>query len=390
MDPFSDSLIRNLRDAAGLEPKWEAGVNPLVLIGLTEAWLDLGLSEEQMYKLMRAYIKNLTGQVHPDRKPSNVSKERQQQIQTAFNELDNFENFRRALREFRNAKAEERTELSVVRAQLRSLKLQLSQLESQQSDIAASRAELKCEVDNYERRKSEEPLVVPGLRADLNKARDENVSLSAALKNQKRIATDWRDKFERIMSSFTRLGLENPPNPSATFAYKARWVAVVYLCYSRNPLYTEPFKDEKTLSTFKKQIEFSGLSEKDIQLIKHEWKVAQDKLGTPSPTEVRKLPLALAVFKLSYGIPYLMYGDQYSVGVGRVVGSISQVGGMEVSRTQLVYKIAWEDVIELLTPYLTPGAALVSMGTNMKYRASWSLKCPAFSFTTKRIVLAVG
>jgi uncharacterized protein YoxC len=119
MNLFARSLERDILTPLG--KAWGSGLNPLVLIGLTEAILDLGLSEQQLHAAVRSYSRQLSAQVHPDR-AHGFTKQRQQEIIGAFNAIDNFELFCICLIDFKNAQAEERHEIGVLREAVKQLR----------------------------------------------------------------------------------------------------------------------------------------------------------------------------------------------------------------------------------------------------------------------------
>lgn len=162
MDFFSQSLKAQLKETLGQSKPW-GDVNPLVVIGLTEAILDLNLTEDQMYAAIRSYVRQLAAQIHPDRRPGNVSAERQEQILGAFNWLDDQENFSLALADFKTLKAEDRREIRVVRGENVALRLRIDTYEAQFGQLTADRDALKREKSEYERKKIDEPLLVPRL-----------------------------------------------------------------------------------------------------------------------------------------------------------------------------------------------------------------------------------
>lgn len=170
MGSFTQDLKAQLEEAAGQAPPW-GDVNPLVVIGLTEAVLDLGLTEDQIHAVIRSYGKQLAAQVHPDRKPVNVSAERQRQIIGAFDLLDSRENFTRALAHFKTLRAEDRREVKILNQTVNTLRCQIDGYVSQYKQFAASREALSWERQEYEELKREEPLVVPRLRAEIKQIR---------------------------------------------------------------------------------------------------------------------------------------------------------------------------------------------------------------------------
>lgn len=189
MDLFAQNLRSQMQKAFGQKLPW-GDVNPLVVIGLTEAILDLELTEGQMYAIIRSYGRQLAAQIHPDRKPTNVSLERQGQILNAFNFLDNNENFVKALSDFRNFKADDRREVkiltktvSALRRQIEGFESQIWQIREERENLEKERLELKKEWLRYERHKKKEPLFVPKLLAKVRQLKEDNDILEARVRN---------------------------------------------------------------------------------------------------------------------------------------------------------------------------------------------------------------
>ncbi len=137
MDDFTKGLRDQLEKTIGGGVKtapW-GEVNPLITIGLTEAILDLGLTEDQIYAVIRSYGRQLAAQVHPDRNAFNISAERQRQIIGAFVFLDDRQKFSLALADFRTIKADDRRESKILRMTVRALRDQITVLELQSHDF---------------------------------------------------------------------------------------------------------------------------------------------------------------------------------------------------------------------------------------------------------------
>ncbi len=173
-DQFVGDLQKQLKkttsEATETSPWGE--VNPLVIIGLTEAILDLGLTEEQMYAVIRSYGRQLVGQVHPDRNPANFSADRQRQIIEAFVFLDDPGKFSLALADFKNIRAEERRESKILRGTVSALRRQISSFELQARTFLERRQRLEEDRAEYERLVREEPLVVPKLEEQIEKLKE--------------------------------------------------------------------------------------------------------------------------------------------------------------------------------------------------------------------------
>lgn len=133
MNAFANSLQRVV---TGTLPKpWGDGFNPLIIIGLTEAVLDLGLTEEQLHLSIRSYARQLSSQVHPDR-VSSISPERQRQIISAFNAIDTLEDFKVCLADFKNLRAEDRREIRILKQQIQSHNHLINALEDARASLS--------------------------------------------------------------------------------------------------------------------------------------------------------------------------------------------------------------------------------------------------------------
>lgn len=140
MNHFAISLQRDILQP--LSKPWGAGVNPLVLIGLTEAILDLGLSEQELHATVRSYARQLSAQVHPDRGLAH-SESQQKEIIGAFNAIEEFENFRACLTEFKNTRAEDRHEIGLLRAQLQRMRERFAGIEDEQRALAEQKKSIQ-------------------------------------------------------------------------------------------------------------------------------------------------------------------------------------------------------------------------------------------------------
>lgn len=187
MDMFVQSLKSHVEKASGQISPW-GHVNPLVIIGLTESILDLGLTEEQIYQVIRSFARQLAAQVHPDRRPENVSPERQKEILGAFNFLDDRENFANALANFRTIRSDERREIKILSQAVNSLKRQLDEYSSRYKQFALSKKDLDAQRQKYAMLKREEPLVVPIIEAKAEQ-------IEKKLRSEIEV---WKERYERL------------------------------------------------------------------------------------------------------------------------------------------------------------------------------------------------
>lgn len=388
MATFLANLRKKLEEASGQTPPW-GDVNPLVVIGLTEAILDLGLNEDQIYSAIRSYGRQLAAQVHPDKQPVNVSPERQRQILGAFDILDNRENFTRALTHFRTLKAEDRRETRILQQSLSSLRHQISGFESQFEQLTIGKRKLQEDRQGFEQQKRDEPLVVPDLEAKIGSLQGLLGGTETMLKSSRESAASWKRRFEGAAEYFAYLGEPNSKHPSGIHAFDARWVAVASLWPfdegDPSPLdengKVRPDFLEAALTVVKKKAA--------LRLILKAWENAVAAVGTPDKLDTKRLPLGLSILTLDKGRPTLALGHRWAGDGGRVIGCLPP-DKIPVVRSRMTHQTAQEIVFETFHPFVIPDGLLVSVRGDDRRKAAWSITCPAIRFTTKRLILAVG
>lgn len=387
MDAFTQSLRAQLEKATGQAPPW-GDVNPLVVIGLTEAILDLGLTEDQIYSVIRSYRRQLAAQVHPDRNPANFSPKRQKQILGAFDLLDDRQNFSRALAHFKTLRSEDRRETKILGQALTALRQQLSGFESQFDALKTEKEQLSTERQEYERLKLEEPLVVPNLQ-ELNKNQGQRIGeLERVLRDARSSTSTWKTKFGHGAGFISALGTL-PEKSSSIFVFDAQWVVVVSLWHPESSPPTPFDESNKVTAEFAEAILAANMKKKQLKLVLQKWEEAVKKFGDPDKLERKILPLSISIIKLDAGKPTLIFGNRIAAQGGRIIGSLPP-DKLPMHRSRLINTVAQDDVFATLSPFLVPGGLLVSVTQETIRRASWSLICPAFKFTTKRFILAVG
>ena len=118
MNVFVQALKETI--SGGSKP-WGSGPNPLIIIGFTEAILDLGLTDEALHVCVNSYARQLSAQVHPDR-PTTAGPDRQREIIEAFDRLHDLSIFQACLADFRISRAEDRREIGLLRAEMKSIR----------------------------------------------------------------------------------------------------------------------------------------------------------------------------------------------------------------------------------------------------------------------------
>lgn len=151
---LESSLRDQLRNAFG-QQQWEE--NPLVTIGLSHAILSLKVTDKQLFRIVRSYLRQLAAAVHPDNAdPSRATQPPENhKIMVAFELLDNESNFLTALDEFRNLKAEEQHEITILRAALRAKEEQLDSANEDIRELGKDRRQLKQDIGEFNRQKVE-------------------------------------------------------------------------------------------------------------------------------------------------------------------------------------------------------------------------------------------
>jgi chromosome segregation ATPase len=151
---LESSLRDQLRKAFG-QQQWEE--NPLVAIGLSHAILSLKVTDEQLFRIVRSYVRQLAAAVHPDSADPlrDTQPPENRKIMVAFELLDNESNFQTALDEFRNLKAEDRHEITILRAALRAKEEQLDRANEDIRELGKARRQLKQDIGEFNRQKVE-------------------------------------------------------------------------------------------------------------------------------------------------------------------------------------------------------------------------------------------
>lgn len=387
--PFIKQLRDQVSKATGQAPPW-GDVNPLVVIGLTETILDLGLNESQMYPVVRGFLRQLAAQVHPDRNPVNVSAARQRQILAALNYLDDHQNFSRALDHFRSLKAEDRREIRILSQSLVSLRRQVTDFESRWDELQTGRKRLEADQRAFDQQKKEEPLLVPDLDAKIKELRGQLGVMEIMLRSSREASANWKRRFEHIAEYLAYMGKTNNSKYSfGVHVLDAKWVAVASL-WPLNVPNPSPLEEDGTprpdfISQALSIVQKKGAVSRILKL----WKRAVATVGTSGKMETRRMPLGLSILRLDNGKPTLALGHIWTERGGRVIGCLPP-DKIPVARPQMVYQTAQSVVFETLHPFIVTGGLLVSVSGNDRLRASWSTTCPAIRFRTKRLILAVG
>ncbi len=389
MDNFTRELKASIGKALGQTLPW-GDVNPLVVIGLTEAVLDLGLTEDQIYAVIKSYGRQLAAQVHPDRKPENVSPERQRQILGAFGILDSRDDFIKALAHFKTLRAEDRRETKILSQAIRAERKRVAGFESQAQAIKDAEQALNRERSEFLEMKEKEPALIPDLQLAITAQAKQIKDLNNSVKKGVESGNEWKKKFDSLAIYIANLGNSETNNELGMYAFSAKWVATVSLTWQIGHPQLSPIDPSgATRVDFAQAASNAGIKRKEIDQIIDGWNKAVRRYETEDKLNTYQLPLGISLVKLNSGKSDLIFGVEKAV-VGRIMGSIPETSDFQFSRAQLRTSINIWSVMEKFCPFLVPGGVLVSIFMDRYRRASWSLQCPAFRFSTKKIILAAG
>ncbi|GEM_PF-3102218 len=386
MDAFTSQLRAQLEKISGEAPPW-GDVNPLVVIGLSEAILELNLTEDQLYRVIKDYGRRLAATVHPDSQQTNISGEKQIKILEAFDLLDDPTNFSKALAHFKTIRAEDRRESKILSQALSSLRKQLSGLESQAESLWLDKKKFAEERGEYDRLKKEDPVLAPGLEVKVANLHEALKKSQSQIKSEKNHRSEWKRKFEYAAAFIAGLG---DPAPRGIIALDAKWVMVASLWHKD----FERASPIKRLGIIRKDLisesEAVGIHKDRLEDGVKAWKVAKEQFGKPFAFETRKLPMGFSILKLEGGKETLVSGDRYFGNGRRIIGSIFP-DKTTITRSQFRHRIPREIVIEIMSPLLAPGNLLVPVQTSQtRQTVPWSYFCPSFKFNTTALILAVG
>lgn len=388
MSDFVNSLQHELLKVTGQDSAW-GEINPIVIIGLTESVLDLGVSEDGLYKAIRAYSRQIAAFVSPDR-TKNVTKERLDQVMFAFNYLDDRANYDKALSDFRTLKAEDRREIRILRETVKSLRHQIHDLESRSEAVIQERKNLESKAQEFNRQKIAEALYLPSVREDNKLLTDKCRILTRGIDESNKIARELKNKVSdpyNYISSFGKIDFAH------TFIFEAKWVVIMTIeSLDDYSLYNSPLNDTSNFSPeFMRHALILGIKKNELEQIKNLWLSSVSMYGRPDNFESKMTFPAITLLKLNAGKPVVAQGFSGRFKRGeRFIGSISS-DQMEISRSKFLGNLHRDTVTSKLTTSVSTGSMLVSVAVNNgKKGARWNLNCPSFRFKTTRLVLGVG
>jgi hypothetical protein len=169
-----ETALRKYLDRAYGDVTWDE--NPLVTIGLSHSILSLKVTEEQLFSIVRGYVRRLAQAIHPDTKAIGGIIETEDMIQErnkimqAFELLDDEKVFIKALQEFRTIKGGELREITSLRGSLRVVRSRMGSVENENRELILSKLKLEQDQGAFNLRKLREKDLVPGLQIKLDSA----------------------------------------------------------------------------------------------------------------------------------------------------------------------------------------------------------------------------
>ena len=169
-----ETALRKHLDRAYGDVTWDE--NPLVTIGLSHSILSLKVTEEQLFSIVRGYVRRLAQAIHPDTKAIGGIIETEEMIQErnkimqAFELLDDEKVFIKALQEFRTIKGGELREIMSLRGSLRVVRSRMGSVENENRELILSKLKLEQDQGAFNLRKLREKDLVPGLQVELDSA----------------------------------------------------------------------------------------------------------------------------------------------------------------------------------------------------------------------------
>jgi len=391
---FARSLLTTVAKATDQGPPW-GDVNPLVVIGLTEAILDLNLGEEKIHKVVKSFVRQLAAQVHPDRNPADENYDRQQQIMKALDYLGNDENFSLALDHFRNLKAEDRREMGVLRQRLTMLQRSTGDLEERLAFLNQGKNLLEEERATFERQRIQDPVQAPLLRKNLEDIKKVLASTERRMHSTEAHVTEWRSRFWNLSAYIGHMAKQSPVYSGGVFALDARWVAVASFWDVPNDRDPSPLDENGSVRPESyKDILHIVKKKASADSIIERWKQAVATLVTEEDPGPKAMPLGLSILSLRNGMAGLAIGHRHAMPPnGRVVGSLPP-DAIPITRALLFHQPPQMKVFETLHPFVVPGGLLVFVQNLARDRA-YSMaflgaNYPLMRFSAKRVVLAVG
>jgi hypothetical protein len=108
--------------------------NPLLVLGFSPELLELGLSDEELFDILRKYARSVLMQFHEDRAGKNpATVERQRMYAEVFEQVGDFKIFQLALQELKEKRSEENSDhntmLQALRSQVESSRVDAEKLE---------------------------------------------------------------------------------------------------------------------------------------------------------------------------------------------------------------------------------------------------------------------
>ncbi len=384
---IEQQLRMQLSKAFGSTP-WDE--NPLVTIGLSHAILGLKVTDQQLYRIVRSYIRQLVAAVHPDVNVvrTEVQTDDAKKILVAFDLLDREETFLKALEEFRILKSDERSEIGVLRAGARSLKSRLAGIENQIDAVVRGQKALVIEKGIFAREKREHAVIAQEREREREVLLRRVSHLKTQIENKLNESRPWKLKFEQLATYTANLGKEKG---DGIFAFEARWIVVAYL---RRGVISRSLTAVDRFGTARR--EFSQAARDfplELPKLLNLWQKVEKRFGRPDAGEITKgsrhWSLGISLIHLRAGEQEVVYGDRTGSS-GRVIGSIPPAVLGCVKRSHLKSILDQDHAWGVMSPFLVRGGLLLSISVDPTKRYVWSRTCPEFRINTKRFILALG
>lgn len=355
MSDFADTLRKRIQASQGGTSK---KINPLVVIGLTESILDLGLTDEQLFRAVRAFARQIVSAAHPDKASPNIQNERRVKIFEAFEELDDFGRFTIALRDFRNLKAEDRRETRFLIDSLTNTQRLLDGYRGR--ELAVSQKEKQLERDQTVLETEKKRLAfVSTENATLQARVSKYVGFVKSLVKKLREEVVKRSTAHYYLSS---IGAKSPASGRSVHVFDAQWVVIAHLAVPivrpvKTPyldgLFT-PFQVQR--QNILQAVQSAKLSGFDVDHVLSKFE-AENARYESSFRQMKYYQgvLCLSIFQLSSGKMTRVYGERFSGSTLRAVGSLMK------GENENPYMVSSrEEVLEKISVFLMLGHTLVT------------------------------
>ena len=247
--------------------------------------------------------------------------------------------------------------------------------------FADIRRQITEERSAFERTKLEDPAMVPILEEKIERFNQVISAQERRIGHSEEIQKQWRRRHADSLRYIINLGEREENQPGAIFVYDTKWAAIASLPDIDSP-WVGKRQEMEDVAQAAKSI---GIADKEITQIKEAWQRYYNDNQLARKSQNHRLSL----IQLNTGKPSLVIGQKTAVWGGNLIGSLDPKALPTMGRGWLEFSLQYEKVINTLTPYLAPGNLLVSV-FKKRGDSHLDITCPAFKFTTKKIIIAVG